>query len=66
MTLHPEIQVRAQAEIDALLGSNYQRLPSFSDREHLPYINAIVLEILRWNPAVPLGEQMTTIGSSMT
>lgn len=56
MTLHPDIQARAKAELDAVLGANYHRLPSFSDRDSLPYVNAIVLEILRWNPAVPLGK----------
>lgn len=55
MTLYPAIQARAQAEIDSVLGKGWQRLPSFADRERLPYVNAIVLELLRWNPAVPLG-----------
>ncbi|KAH8101934.1 cytochrome P450 [Cristinia sonorae] len=58
MTLHPEIQSRAQAELDSVLGSNWHRLPNFSDRDSLPYVNAIVLEILRWNPAVPLGYRL--------
>ena len=55
MTLHPDIQARAQAEIDGVLGTAYHRLPTFSDKDKLPYVNAIVLEILRWHPAVPLG-----------
>ncbi len=59
MTLYPDIQKRAQAELDAVLsdGSSGQwtRLPTFADRAQLPYVNAIVLEVLRWNPAVPLG-----------
>ncbi|KAJ3553877.1 hypothetical protein NM688_g3387 [Phlebia brevispora] len=55
MTLHPEIQTRAQAEIDSVIGKGWQRLPTFADRERLPYVNAIVLELLRWHPAVPLG-----------
>ena len=56
MTLHPEIQIRAQAEIDAVVGDTWQRMPSLSDRAKLPYVSAIVLELLRWNPAVPLGQ----------
>ena len=60
MTLNPAIQRRAQAEIDGLLGRSWQRLPSFADRPHLPYVNAIVLEVLRWNPAVPLGKSQNT------
>jgi cytochrome P450 len=31
------------------------RLPELSDRDALPYIQAIVLEVMRWYPAVPLG-----------
>ncbi|OCH91269.1 cytochrome P450, partial [Obba rivulosa] len=55
MALHPATQARAQAELDAVLGSSWIRLPTFADRLSLPYVNAIVLELLRWNPAVPLG-----------
>ncbi|KAH7929003.1 cytochrome P450, partial [Leucogyrophana mollusca] len=53
MLLHPEAQARAQAEISEVVGS--QRLPDFSDRAALPYFECIMLEVLRWNPAVPLG-----------
>jgi cytochrome P450 len=59
MTLNPSIQTRAQAELDAVIGSTddtNMRLPTFTDRERLPYVNAIVKEVLRWNPSVPLGE----------
>ncbi|EEB86975.1 hypothetical protein MPER_15887, partial [Moniliophthora perniciosa FA553] len=52
MVLHPEIQARAQAEIDAVIGS--ARLPDFDDREQLPYVEAIFAESLRWNPVAPL------------
>jgi len=55
MTLHPAVQERAQAELDAVIGGSWARFPTFADRPNLPYINAIVLELLRWNPAVPLG-----------
>lgn len=30
------------------------RLPDLTDRKSLPYINAIIQEIHRFNPAVPL------------
>ena len=53
MALYPEVQKKAQAEIDAVVGSN--RLPDFNDRPSLPYINAVVKESSRWNLAVPLG-----------
>lgn len=53
MTLYPEVQRKAQLELDAVLGS--VRLPTHADREHLPYLNALVLETLRWHPVGPLG-----------
>ncbi len=52
--LYPEVQAKAQAELDAVIGHG-TRLPTFDDRPQLPYIDAIVLEVLRWNPVVPLG-----------
>ncbi|OSD02652.1 cytochrome P450 [Trametes coccinea BRFM310] len=55
MCLWPDVQARAQHELDTIVGPSWTRLPTFSDRDQLPYVNAIVLEVLRWNPAVPLG-----------
>jgi cytochrome P450 len=54
MAMHPDIQRKAQAEIDAVVGQD--RLPDFSDRAKLPYVNAIVKETLRWHTISPLGE----------
>lgn len=54
MTLFPDVQRRAHEEVDRVVGS--KRLPEFSDQENLPYITAIVKEILRWAPPFPLGE----------
>ncbi|KII84162.1 hypothetical protein PLICRDRAFT_46528 [Plicaturopsis crispa FD-325 SS-3] len=53
MTLFPEVQRKAQAEIDAVVGSD--RLPSFADRENLPYTYAVLTEVLRWNSVAPTG-----------
>ena len=53
LALYPEVQKKAQAEIDAVVGPN--RLPDFHDRPSLPYINAIVKESMRWNVVVPFG-----------
>lgn len=53
MILHPEIQKRAQAEIDAVVGPS--RLPTFHDRSSLPYMDYIVHETLRWAPVSPMG-----------
>ena len=46
MVLHPECQKRAHQEIDSAVGS--ERLPEFSDRESLPYIDCILQETLRF------------------
>ena len=59
MALYPEVQKKAQAEIDAVVGPN--RLPDFYDRPSLPYINAIVKESSRWNLAAPLGRHFQVI-----
>jgi len=53
MILHPDIFLRAQAEVDAVVGPD--RLPSLSDRPKLPCIEAILKEVLRLYPVVPLG-----------
>ena len=45
MLLYPEVQMKAQKELDAVVGRD--RLPEFSDRPSLPYINAILKEIIR-------------------
>ena len=59
MALHPEVQKKAQAEIDAVVGHN--RLPDFHDRPSLPYINAILKESSRWNLVAPLGRPFIII-----
>ncbi|KAJ4490596.1 cytochrome P450 [Lentinula aciculospora] len=51
MSMYPEVQAKAQAELDAVVGND--RLPSFEDRDHLPYIQAVTLEALRWHSVVP-------------
>ncbi|KAJ9132415.1 putative cytochrome P450 oxidoreductase [Pleurostoma richardsiae] len=45
---HPEVQRKAQAEIDRVCGPD--RAPTFNDFDKLPYINCIVKEGLRWRP----------------
>ena len=54
MALYPEVQRAAHAEIDAVLGDS--RLPDFSDEDELPYVSAVLKEVLRWHPVAPLGE----------
>lgn len=52
MALFPEVQTKAQLELDTVVGRT--KLPEFEDRENLPYINALVKEVLRWHPVVPM------------
>ncbi|CAM1511432.1 Fc.00g089450.m01.CDS01 [Cosmosporella sp. VM-42] len=53
MVLRPEIQKKARSEVDSVVGLD--RLPKFSDRDSLPYIENIVQEVYRWSPLAPLG-----------
>ncbi|KAI0145193.1 cytochrome P450 [Xylariaceae sp. FL1272] len=53
MTLHPDVQKRAQEEIDRVVGCD--RLTTMADREKLLYVNAVVKETLRWHPVAPMG-----------
>lgn len=52
MTLNPQVQARAQDELDRVLGD---RLPTAEDLDSLPYLNAVLSEILRWHSVAPLG-----------
>jgi len=52
MVLHPEIQAKAQSEIDSVCGSS--RLVSDADIPNLRYLQCIVKEALRVHPPGPL------------
>ncbi|EJT98557.1 cytochrome P450 [Dacryopinax primogenitus] len=52
MLLHPEIQAKAQAELDRVVGKD--RMPTFDDMALLPYCGAIVKEVFRRRPVAPL------------
>lgn len=45
MLLYPEVQQRAQEEIDKVVGRD--RLPDFGDRESLPYLQCVLNETMR-------------------
>ncbi|KAF8511558.1 cytochrome P450 oxidoreductase [Hysterangium stoloniferum] len=53
MALFPHVQRKAQEEIDGVTAS--LRLPNFGDREKLPYVSALMKELLRWHVAGPMG-----------
>ena len=52
MVLHPEIQAKAQFEIDSVVGTS--GFVSDSDLPNLPYLHAIVKETLRMHLPGPL------------
>ena len=53
MAINPDIQRRAQEELDSVVGND--RLPDFNDRPHLPYVDAIYHEVLRFAPPANIG-----------
>ncbi|KAK1782024.1 cytochrome P450 [Copromyces sp. CBS 386.78] len=53
MVLYPEVQRKAQEEIDRVVGSD--RLPTMDDEPNLQYIRATIKEALRWMPATIMG-----------
>ncbi|KAI9462874.1 cytochrome P450 [Lactarius psammicola] len=58
MIAHPKVQRRAQDELDTVVGRS--RVPTFLDAPNLPYIQAIIKEVLRWRPVLPLALPHTT------
>lgn len=52
MALHPDIQKKGQEAVDEALGG--ERLPTFADFGTIPYVDAIINEVLRWKPAVTI------------
>ncbi|CCO30421.1 O-methylsterigmatocystin oxidoreductase Short=OMST oxidoreductase [Rhizoctonia solani AG-1 IB] len=61
MAMHPEVQVKAQAEIDSVLRGS--RLPDIDDKESMPYVQAIVKEVFRWRSVTPLGKLVMLAGA---
>ncbi|KAF9264967.1 cytochrome P450 [Marasmius fiardii PR-910] len=53
MVCFPEYQAKVQQEIDTVIGSG--RLPEPGDRNSLPYCEAILKEVARWQPPAPVG-----------
>ncbi|KAF9461977.1 cytochrome P450 [Collybia nuda] len=52
MSVYPEVQKKAQQEVEQMIGG---RLPTPADHGSMPYISALVKEVVRWAPAAPLG-----------
>ncbi|GAA5798379.1 hypothetical protein HPULCUR_003781 [Helicostylum pulchrum] len=54
MVRHPQVQLKAQEEIDRFIKSN-DRLPTINDKEELPYCFSVIKESMRYKSTVPLG-----------
>ncbi|KXN86037.1 Fumitremorgin C synthase [Leucoagaricus sp. SymC.cos] len=52
MLLFPPVMSAAQSEIDAVIGRDRQ--PDYDDLHQLPYTEAVVKEVQRWRPILPL------------
>lgn len=63
MTLYPEIQAHAREEVDRVYGEGPPG--DFEGQEKMPYLRAILLECLRWNPPVSAG-LLTLVNSAVT
>ncbi|KAI9687373.1 MAG: hypothetical protein M1822_002416 [Bathelium mastoideum] len=50
---HPSALEMAHVELDTVVGD--ARTPTFDDEAHLPYIKALIKEVLRWRPVAVLG-----------
>ncbi|KAG1868042.1 cytochrome P450 [Suillus tomentosus] len=59
MVLYPDVQARARAEIDQVV--RHDKMPCLNDRESLPYLDAILCEVMRWYPTGPLGFAHATL-----
>ena len=53
MVTYPDVQRKAQEELDRVIGR--EQLPDFSHRDSLPYVNAVMKECSRWHTVLLLG-----------
>ena len=56
MVQNPDVQKKAQEEIQKVIGPD--RLPTYEDRANLPYVESIMVEVLRLRPPVSTGERV--------
>ncbi|KAI0729737.1 cytochrome P450 [Fomitopsis betulina] len=59
MAAYPEVQCKAQAELDTVIGRD--RLARIEDRPSLPYIEALIKELHRYRPITPLAPHTTLV-----
>ena len=63
MVLCPEVQRKAQEELDSELQG---ALPTLEDRERLPYTTALVKEVFRWHPVTTLGAHFRDVSCAVS
>ena len=63
---HRDVQARLHDEIDSVVGNEGldQRLPSLADRVKMPYVEATILELMRFKTIVPLGVPRSTVSET--
>ncbi|KAJ6607665.1 cytochrome P450 [Mycena sp. CBHHK59/15] len=52
MLANPDAQKKAQREVDSVTRRGY--LPEFNDEAAMPYVAAVMKELLRWKPITPI------------
>lgn len=52
LTNYPDVAEKCYQEIRRVVG--LERLPTFQDKAELKYVNATILEVLRWSNIVPI------------
>jgi len=52
MALRPDVMRRVQVELDAVVGKD--RMPTFQDQDRLPYLSAVIKEVIRWHTTILL------------
>ena len=58
---YPDVMRRAREEVDSVCGSQGERLPGLEDLPSMPYMCAVVKEVLRWRPTVPIIPQRVLV-----
>ncbi|KAF4591050.1 hypothetical protein EYR40_009650 [Pleurotus pulmonarius] len=63
LAMHPEVQKKAQKELDEVVGVNC--LPTFEHSDQLPYLSAILKEAARWQTVAPFGNARRSISDDV-
>lgn len=64
LSKHPEVQEKAQKELDDVVGRG--RLPSWMDKKNLPYVDAVITELYRISIVFFIGPYYSNFGNTRT